>query len=63
MTIKLKELRTDRKLTQAELSDLSGVTRQTIIRIEKGQCKEVTVNTILSLCDALKCSANDLLCP
>lgn len=63
MTIKLKEIRKDRKLTQEELAKVSGVTRQTIIRIEKEQCKEVTVKTLLLLSDALKCSISDLLCP
>lgn len=63
MTIKLKQIRKDRKMTQEELAQVSGVTRQTIIRIEKEQCKEVTVKTLLLLSDALKCSISDLLCP
>ena len=63
MTIKLKQIRKDRKLTQEELAQVSGVTRQTISRIEREQWKEGTVKTLLLLCDALKCSINDLLCP
>lgn len=63
MTIKLKEIRKDRGFTQEDLAKLSGVTRQTIIRIEKEQCKEISVKTLLTLCDALRCSISDLLCP
>ena len=34
---RIRELRTDRKLTQAELAATLGVTRQTIIAIEQGR--------------------------
>ena len=63
MTIKLKQIRRDRGMTQDELAKASGVTRQTIIRIENERCKEVGVKTLLLLCDALRCSISDLLCP
>ncbi len=45
--IRLKKLREERKITQEELARLLGVTRQTIIAIEKGRYKP-------SLCLALK---------
>ena len=63
MTIKLKEIRANRGITQVELAEMSGVTRQTIHRIENDKCKEVGVKTLLMLCDALKCSISDLICP
>lgn len=63
MTIMLKQIRRDRGLTQDELAKASGVTRQTIIRIENERCKEIGVKTLLMLCDALKCSISDLICP
>ncbi len=37
MTTKMKELRTARGLTQEQLAELIGVTRNTIISMEKGK--------------------------
>jgi len=34
--LQLKQMRKDKKLTQEQLEELSGVSRQTIISIEKG---------------------------
>jgi len=41
--------RTKNKLTQAELSKRSGITIQTISRIENGQCDNVDTKTIEKL--------------
>lgn len=35
--LQIKQLRKEKNLTQQELADLSGVQRQTIINIEKGE--------------------------
>ena len=37
METKIQELRKDNKISQAELADEMGVTRQTIILLEKGR--------------------------
>ena len=37
LTNAIRELRTERGLTQAELADAVGVTRQTVIAIEQGK--------------------------
>ena len=37
LTNAIRELRTERGLTQAELADAIGVTRQTVIAIEQGK--------------------------
>ena len=37
METKIQELRKDNKISQAELADEMGVTRQTIISLEKGR--------------------------
>ena len=37
LTNTLRELRTERQLTQADLADAIGVTRQTVIAIEQGK--------------------------
>lgn len=63
MTVRLKQIRKEKGLSQEELAKLSGVTRQTIIRIERNECKEMRVSTLLLLCKALKCDVADFLCP
>ncbi|MBR6791975.1 MAG: helix-turn-helix transcriptional regulator [Ruminococcus sp.] len=39
MQTKIQELRKERKITQQELADALGVTRQTIISLENGKYK------------------------
>lgn len=39
MQSKIQELRKERKITQQELADVLGVTRQTIISLENGKYK------------------------
>lgn len=48
----LKELRTERKLSQAELAELVGVSRNTISSIETGQF-EPTAKLAFVICIAL----------
>ena len=43
MAYKIKELREKRRLSQAELAELSGVSRPTIIRLENND--DVVVNS------------------
>ena len=49
---RLKEARTERKLSQAQLAELVGVSRNTISSIETGQFNP-TANLALILCVAL----------
>lgn len=58
----LKEIRTNRKVSQAELAEKSGVSRQTIIAIENGTRISVTTNTLVKLAKALDCSVEDIFC-
>ncbi len=57
---RLRELRTQRtRLTQAELADLVGVTRQTINAIEGGDYAP-SVYLALALAGVLACTVEDL---
>ena len=55
----IKEVRTEKKLSQATLADLVGVSRNTISSIETGQFNP-TAKLALSLCVALEKKFEDL---
>lgn len=55
----LKQLRKDRKLSQQQLADLIGVSRNTVSSIETGQFNP-TAKLALILCIALECQFEDL---
>ncbi len=57
--LKLKAARVERDLTQAELADRIGVTRQTIGAIEKGDYNP-TINLCLKICKALGKTLDEL---
>lgn len=57
--IKLKVARVQKDLTQEELADLVGVTRQTIGMIEAGNYNP-TLNLCIAICKALGKTLNDL---
>jgi putative transcriptional regulator len=61
MTLKnrLREVRTQHAMTQEELGDAVGVTRQTIIAIEKGKFGP-TVTLALALAEELKTTVEEL---
>ena len=56
---RLKEYRTKCNLSQKELADKVGTTRQTIIAIEKGTFSP-TAKLALLLCYALDCTFEEL---
>jgi len=55
----LKEVRMEKKLSQAELADMVGVSRNTISSIETGQYSP-TAKLALILCIALEMKFEDL---
>lgn len=57
--LKLRQVRTEKGLTQAELSKKSGVSRSKISQYESGQMFP-QVPTLLKLANALGCTMNDL---
>lgn len=59
----LQELRLSNSLSQSDLAEMSGVPIRNIRAYEQGTRKidGANINTLLSLCMALKCSIGDLL--
>lgn len=62
MPYKIKELRTERKITQKELCRKANISRQTLIDLESGKIVNTTVTTLQKIADALSCKVQDLLC-
>jgi transcriptional regulator with XRE-family HTH domain len=60
MATRIKEWRAQRGLSQRDLADVSGVSREYIARLELGQ-HDPTVSTLEKLAKALKVSVADLL--
>ena len=56
----LERKRREAGLTMMKLSEISGVSYPTIVKIEAGRIADVTVKTILRLSDALKCNPAEL---
>ena len=63
MAYKIKELREKRKLSQAELAELSGVSRPTIIRLENSEDVVVNSKTLEKIASALNVSIRTLFLP
>ena len=57
--LKLKAARAGRDLSQQELAELAGVSRQTINAIEKGEYNP-TIKLCRAICRALGTTLNDL---
>lgn len=57
--LNIKELRIDRKLTQEELAEKSGVSRQTICALENKESVSAKVETLAKLASALDVNVSD----
>ena len=53
---KIKAIRERKKITQEELAERSGISRQTISGIESGKISSVTTGTLESIAKALSVS-------
>ena len=60
MGFKIKELREKENLSQAELAQKSGVSQNLIARLETGELKSCSTNTLEKLAAALETSVNNL---
>ena len=63
MGYKIKEFREMRGITQEELAKLSGVSRGTIVALEKGTTRTTTTKTLLKLATALKTTVDQIFYP
>ena len=59
----LKQLREEKKLSQFQLCQMSGVSQQTISAIESEARKNPGIGTLYALCGALGCSLSDIYIP
>ncbi|MBQ1929238.1 MAG: helix-turn-helix transcriptional regulator [Bacteroidales bacterium] len=60
MEYKIKEIREKKRMSQAELAELSGVSRATIIRIESNDSVVINTKTLEKLASALNVSVRTL---
>lgn len=60
MEFKIKEKRIEKGLTQEELANKSKVSRNLIARLETGELKSCSTNTLEKLAAALETSVNNL---
>ena len=61
MESKLKTIRKEKNLSQAELAEKSGVSRATIANIERGAQIEIFVGTAAKLANALNVSVSEVI--
>lgn len=52
--VKLKQLLTERKMKQVELSNLTGLTQRTISELANNQTERLSKNTLCKIAEALK---------
>lgn len=57
----LKKYRRERRLSQVELSKLTGVSRSHISEIESDKYKNITIDVLCKLCRGLSLTPNDLI--
>ena len=60
MGYRVKEVRLAKKLSQEELSEAAGVSRQTITDLENGEMVNTTTATLTELAKALGCRIGDI---
>ncbi len=63
MGFKIKERREELKMTQEELAQRSGVSRQTISSIETGKYENVLVGTLAAIANALGTTVDKIFYP
>ena len=60
MANNLRRIRTDMGMSQTELAEKSGISRQTIIRIESDSAVPVKTSTLIKIADVLQRPVADI---
>lgn len=60
MQFKIKEIRKEKGYSQEKLSELSGVSRNLIARLETGELTSTSTNTLFKLAQALNVKVKSL---
>jgi len=63
MRPRIKERRLEKRMSQTELSEKSGVSRQVINSIENNKDVNTTTKTLSAIAQALDCTIADLFVP
>ena len=58
---KIKDIRTNKGMTQAELAEACGVSRLAIMNLENGKVKNARSKTLFAISKALGCTIDDLI--
>lgn len=57
---KIKEVREEKRMTQEELAEKSGVSRSTIVALEKGTMNDVKMSTLQKLASAMDTTVQEI---
>lgn len=60
MGYRIEQMRKERKMTQEQLAEKSGVSRQTINAIENNELHDVRFSTLSKIADALETTVQNL---
>ena len=60
MEYRVKEIRKQLGITQTDLCEKSGVSREIVSGLERGTTRTTTVNTLEKIAEALGCKISDL---
>ena len=60
MVFRIREIRENKGITQAQLSDMSGITRATLWRLETSDDCEAKTDTLSKIADALGVPLSEL---
>lgn len=58
---RLKKIRSEKKMTAKEVSEISGIPEKTIYRIENEEVTDPKVSSLKAIMSALNCSVNEVL--